>query len=161
MRALGTALLMAGGLWGALLWCRAGRARLALGQTLLRQLLTLRQGILTLRRPLGELAADLAADDPGPAPFWRALTVSLRGERPFALCWREALAVLPADYAALLAPLGAVLSLGEGEAAALLDQAAEELTRYLRRERQTRRERERLAVALALSLTAMLSLVLL
>lgn len=160
MRALGAALLLAGGLWGAVLWCRRGRACLALGQALLRQLTVLRRGILTLRRPLGDLAADLAAESPLTAPFWQALLLALRREQSFARCWREALAVLPAPYGELLSPLGAVLSLGEGEAASLLDQASEDLTRHLRRERQSRRERERLTVALALSAAAMVALAL-
>ena len=156
MRGLGAVLLMAGGLWGALLWCRAERTRLALGRTLLRQLSALERGILTLRRPLGELSGELAGEAGPAAPFWRTLSASLRWELPFAQCWQEALEALPVPYKELLAPLGLVLSLGEREAASLLTRTEEDLGQYLRQERQRHRERERLAVALALSAAAML-----
>ena len=158
---LGVLLTTGGCLWAAALWCRAGRRRLALGRELLRQLALLRREILTLRRPLGEAAEAQAARAEESAGFWRALLDALESEEPFSACWDRACRLLPAPYGGQLAPLGAVLALGEREAELLLDQAGEELGLWLRREEGRCRERERLAAVLGFSAGALLSLALL
>ena len=135
---LGVLLTMGGGIWGAALWCRSGRQRLRLGRELRCQMTVLRRGILTIRRPLGEMVGELADGGGETAYFWSTLEERMPLEVSFHDCWQKAGEVLPPPYGDMIAPLGSVLSLGEREAELLLEQTQEELTLYLRREEKPR-----------------------
>ena len=73
MKALGTLLLLLGGLWVRHSVLSRHREHIQIGEELLEALQILERGVYTLRRPLGELIEQCRAAERLTAPFWAAV----------------------------------------------------------------------------------------
>ena len=159
MKALGTLLLLAGGLWTRQRILRRHREMIRTGEELLAALQVLERGVYTLRRPLGELLEECRAAGRLTVPFWDAVGQAMAAERPFQQAWREGTECLPAPYGALLLPLWQALSAGTG--LDLLHQVREDVYRAVGQARQERAGKNRLVTALCLSASLLVAVVLL
>ena len=153
-------------LWSAgicfLLHRRESRVPILLGQALLADLAVLKSRVCTACMPLpqileSELSAGIAAQY-----LWRPLRLRLQGGDGACLeaCWRLAAAQLPPPMDRMLFPLGPMLSRGEAYLGCVIDETREELTGFLRAERQRRAAADRITAALCLSGASLVILVL-
>ena len=146
-------------------WCllrrREGRAVLALARALLEDLALLGHRIRICRTPLPELLEEL--DGPGADRFWRPLLERLEQAEGETLgqCWTAAAAELPEALERIVAPLGALLSVGGARLDEAVEETREELTGFLREETARQADQGRIHAALCLSGTCLAVLVLL
>ena len=147
MRVLGAALLLAGAGWYCLARRREECLRLRLARALREDLLALRTGVCLRRDSLPRILEELGRS-PARA-LWDALAAGLREEG--VLPWTRALEALPEPLGGILAPLGPLLAQGGGELAGAIEEAREELSGFLRTERERQAERSRVRAALSLA----------
>ena len=157
----GAALLFCGAGGWCLLRRRAGREVLALARALLEDLAVLGHRIRLCRTPLPELLEEL--DGPGADRFWRPLLERLERAEGETLgqCWTAAAAELPEALERIMAPLGALLSVGGARLDEAVEETREELTGFLREETARQADQGRIHAALCLSGTCLAVLVLL
>jgi hypothetical protein len=161
-RLLGALLVLwaAGGAY--LLRRRQSLAPLRLGQALLNDLAVLRYEVCCRRTPLTALLERELNGGPG-AALWRRLGESLKkggGEASLAQCWETAVRALPEPLDRMLLPLGPLLGVGGEALDRAINETREELTGYLRRERERQALAGRLTAAVCLSAASLLILVL-
>ena len=137
MKWLGAVLVLWGALEGFLLRRREALTPLKVGQALAEDLEVLRCEVCLCRAPLPEI-----------------LEHTLTG------CWRQAAAGLPDPLQRILAPLGSLLPTGGERLAEAIEETREELTRFLRAERERQAAEGRITAALCLSGASLLILVL-
>lgn len=159
MKLMGAALVLLGGLGGFLLYRREARYPLTLGQALLDDLAVLRWEVCVRRAPLPALLVEELDKGAGAAAFWTPLAGML-ADAPLARCWETAASALPEPLGRIMAPLGPLLGAGGEALARAIDEGREELTVYLRAQRQRQSAGERLAAGLCLSGACLLILVL-
>lgn len=159
MKAVGTLLLLAGGIWmrGSVL--SRHRDRIRTGEELLEALQILERGIYALGRPLLELVGQCRQNSGLTAPLWEAVGREMAGGKAFQAAWQAGVERLPEPYGSLLAPLWQTLPLGTG--VDLLHQVREDVYRAVGRERQESGEKNKLVTALCLSASLLLAVVLL
>lgn len=162
MKALGAVLLLAGaGAW-CLLRRREGMLPVKVGRALLEDLAVFAYQIRVRRTPLPELLEDVLTGGPGADWLWRPLLERLReGRRPLPDCWRESVRELPPPLDRLLAPLGPLLPEGRETLAEAVEEAREELTRFLREETARQASQGRITAALSMAGACLAILVLL
>lgn len=161
MKLLG-ALLLLGGTGGWLLQRRREKQLpLHLGRALLEDLAILRYQIQVCRTPLPELLSELAAGISGEA-VWKPLAVLLSQEGAYLpRCWRETLQDLPLSLRRILSPIGPLLPAGGEPLAEAIEEAREELTRFLHEEAVRQASRNRVTAAVCLAGASLVILVLL
>ena len=159
MKALGTLLLLLGGLWVRHSVLSRHREHIQMGEELLEALQILERGVYTLRRPLGELIEQCRAAERLTAPFWAAVGQAIEAGVPFQRAWRDGLTLLPEPYGILLLPLWQTLPAGTGMD--LLHQVREDVYRAVGQARQESGERSKLVTALCLSSSLLVAVVLL
>jgi len=153
-------------LWGAggffLLRRRESLLPLKVGQALAGDLEVLRCEICLCRAPLPDILANSLAAGEGGRYLWGPLARLLpeAAERSLAGCWREAAQNLPEPLGRILAPLGPLLPVGGERLAAAIEETREELTGFLRAERERQAVEGRITAALCLSGACLVILVL-
>ena len=162
MKWLGAVLVLWGALEGFLLRRRERLLPLRVGQALAEDLEVLRCGVCLCRAPLPEILEHNLAEGAGARYLWGPLAALLSeaGERSLTGCWRQAAAGLPAPLRRILAPLGTLLPTGGERLAEAIEETREELTRFLRAERERQAAEGRVTAALCLSGASLLILVL-
>ena len=162
MKWLGAVLVLWGALEGFLLRRRERLVPLRVGQALAEDLEVLRCGVCLCRAPLPEILEHTLAEGEGARYLWGPLAALLpeAGERSLTDCWRQAAAGLPDPLQRILAPLGTLLPTGGERLAEAIEETREELTRFLRAERERQATEGRVTAALCLSGASLLILVL-
>ena len=162
MTLLGSGLLLwsAGLCW--LLQRRGGRELIQLGEALLEDLAVLKSRACTVCLPLPQILARELSGSMAAQRLWQPFCGMLREGNGAHIqdCWDRAVALLPRPLDRLMGPLGTMLSRGGEPLARVIDETREELTGFLRAERQRRATADRLAAALYLSGACMVILVL-
>lgn len=112
--------------------------------------------------PLPAILERELTEGPGAAALWQPLLAALTQEEPPALpqLWRGLSDVLPPPLDKLLAPLGPLLTLGGQDLSRAIDETREELTGFIRAERQRQATAQRLCAALCFSGALLVILVL-
>ncbi|MDE7260913.1 MAG: stage III sporulation protein AB [Oscillospiraceae bacterium] len=153
-------ILLSAGTW-CLLRRREDREVLALARALLEDLAVLDSRVRLCRTPLPELLESL--EGTGADMFWRPLLERLERAEGDTLsqCWTAAAAELPEALARILAPLGALLSVGGARLDKAVEETREELTGFLREETVRQADQGRVHAALCLSGACLAVLVLL
>ena len=148
------------GSWCLLRW-REGREVLALTRALLEDLAVLGCRVRMCRTPLPELLGEL--EGPGAKIFWRPLLERLEKAEGDTLshCWAGAAEGLPEPLGRIMAPLGALLSVGGTRLDEAVEETREELARFLREETGRQAGQGRIHAALCLSGACLAVLVLL
>ena len=146
-------------------WCflrrKEGRAVLTLARALLEDLAVLGCRVRMCRTPLPELLEEL--EGPGADCFWRPLLERLEEAEGDTLsrCWAGAAGELPEPLERIMAPLGALLSVGGTRLDGAVEETREELARFLREETDRQANQGRVHAALCLSGACLAVLVLL
>jgi len=133
------------------------------GQALLGDLAVLRHQICVRRTPLPVILERDLTGGAGAEAFWRPLGELLTDpnrEKALAACWVLAAEGLPEPLGEILAPLGPLLPAGGTELEQAINETREELTGFLRAERERQATAGRLGAALCLSGASLLILVL-
>ena len=162
MKLIGALLVL---LSGALA-CRRRREEeltaLRLGEALYADLGTLGYRICALRQVLPEILAGPLASSAAWDGLWGPLSRDLeRGEEDPAACWRRAAEALPERLAAVLSPLGPLLSAGGERLDRAVEAARGSLADFLRLERQRQAQQGRLTAGVCLAGACLLILMLL
>lgn len=112
--------------------------------------------------PLPAILEHDLTEGPGAAALWQPLLAALRQEEPPALprLWRGLTHALPPPLDRLLAPLGPLLTLGGQGLSRAIDETREELTGFIRAERQRQATAQRLCATLCFSGAVLVILVL-
>ena len=154
-------------LWGAggcyLLQRRQRLQPLRVGQALLGDLAVLRYQICVRRTPLPVILERDLTSGAGAEAFWLPLGDLLAGPgagKTLPNCWEQVAAELPGPLRRMLAPLGPLLPAGGAELERAINETREELTGFLRSERERQAMAGRLSAALCLSGASLLILVL-
>ena len=151
MKLAGAALLF----FSAGCWClqrsREDRELLALTRAMLEDLAALGCRVRMCRTPLPEVLE--ALEGPGAERFWRPLLGRMERWSGDTLqaCWISAAAGLPDPLERIVAPLGAMVSVGGTRLDAAVEETREELTRFLREETARQASQGRVRAALCLS----------
>ena len=151
MKLAGTALIFfSAGCWCLFHW-REGREVLALTRALLEDLAALGCRVRVCRTPLPEVLETL--EGPGADKFWQPLLERMEQAEGDTLqaCWAAAAAGLPGPLERIIAPLGAMVSVGGTRLDAAVEETREELTRFLREETARQASQGRVRAALCLS----------
>lgn len=152
MRWLGALLILSAAAGGFLLERRESLMPLRLAQALAVDLGTLSAGICRSRRPLPELLAKELDRGPAADALWQPLLALLEGDAgPLAACWGRACRDLPSPLDAMLAPLGPLLPEGGGALGRAIEETREELSGFVRAERERQSAAGRLTAAVCLS----------
>ena len=159
VKALGTLLLLMGGLWVRQSLLQRHRERIQAGEELIAALQILERGVYTLRRPMGELVEQCRATGRLTAPFWGAVGRGMAAGDSFQRAWQTEVNRLPEPYGTLLLPLWQTLPAGTG--ADLLHQVREDVYQAVGQARQESGERSKLVTALCLSASLLTAVVLL
>lgn len=153
-------------LWGAggcyFLQRRQSLRPLLVGQAILGDLAVLRYQICVRRAPLPLILEKELTGGAGAEAFWQPLRELLAGsgEGTLPVCWEQAAEKLPGPIRRVLAPLGPLLPAGGRELEQAINETREELTGFLRSERERQAMAGRLTAALCLSGASLLILVL-
>ena len=162
MKLLGSILI----LWSAGICCYfrrlEGKRLILLGDAILGDLAVLKSRVCTSCIPLPqlmerELAQSLASRQLW-KPFYRLLLE--RKDMGVEACWKEIAVQLPSPLDRLLAPVGAMFTRGGEPLERAINETREELTEFLRSERQRRAAADKLTAALYLSGAGLMILVL-
>lgn len=164
MRALGTVLVLLGGVG---LWMQLRREALRpirVGRAILSDLALLRLEVCTRRRSLPELLETTLDQGLGAETLWRPLGERIRRGRgageSLPACWAGAVEALPVPLGSILAPMGPLLPAGGERLGAAIDETREELTRFLQTEEERQGQAGRLTAGVCLSGACLLILVL-
>ena len=162
MRALGALLVLAGAACRCLLRRRAGQLPIRVGRAIAADLAVLRLEICRRRAPLPQILEESLSRGAAAQWLWRPLEDLLRrdGDRGLPQCWAAALEGLPEPLARSLAPLGPLLPQGGGQLEEAIEEAREELSRFLREESARQADGARVAAAVCLAGACLLILVL-
>ncbi len=162
MRGMGCGLI----LWAAARLWLAQRQRLLeplrLAEALRRDLALLKGRCCAGQLPLPSVLERELTHGPGAAVLWQPLLSALRQEEAPALSplWQQTTDLLPPPLDRLLAPLGPLLSLGGQGLSRAIDETREELTGFIRAERQRQAGAQKLCAALCFSGALLVILVL-
>lgn len=112
--------------------------------------------------PLPAILAHDLTEGPGAAALWQPLLAALTREEPPPLpqLWRGLTRALPPPLDRLLAPLGPLLTLSGQGLSRAIDETREELTGFIRAERQRQATAQKLCAALCFSGAVLVILVL-
>ena len=147
------------GCWCLLRW-REGREVLELARALMEDLAALGCRVRVSRTPLPEALEPL--EGAGADRFWIPLLERLeRSEDTLQVCWAAAAAELPEPLERILAPLGAMVSVGGARLDMAVEETREELAGFLREETARQANQGRVHAALCLSGACLAVLVLL
>ena len=162
MKLLGSVLI----LWSAGICCyfdrREGKRLVLLGDAILCDLLVLKSRVCISCIPLPQIIERELAQGLASQQLWEPFHMLLleRKDKGVEACWKEITVQLPSPLDRLLAPLGSMLIRGGEPLERAINETREELTGFLRAERQRRVSADRLTAAFYLSGAGLLILVL-
>lgn len=156
-------------IWAAAGWYLLRRKQetlsLRLGQALLDDLLQFRYQVCIHRVSLPAILSGILTSGLGAAYFWMPLRHMIEAKpngsrRSLPQCWMETAMNLPEPLSHILSSLGPFVPAGGDVLGKAIDEAREELTGFLRGERERQAMAGRLTAALCLSAACLLILVL-
>ena len=162
MKLLGSILILWSAGVGFFLHRREGKNRILLCEALLEDLAVLKSRACTACLPLPQILESELSDSAAAQWLWRPFSGMLLERNGARLedCWSRISAGLPVPLDRLLLPLGPMLSRGGEPLERAINETREELTGFLRAERQRRIAADRLTAALYLSGASLVILVL-
>ncbi len=162
MKLMGCGLILWAALQGWLNIRERMLAPLRLAEALLEDLAILKSGICTGQLPLPRILERDLAGSPAAEALWRPISLALqqRTATSFPCVWQQQASTLPLPLDRILRTPGSLLQEGGSNLARAIDETREELTGFIRTERQKQAASRKVSAALCFSGALLLILVL-
>ena len=162
MKLLGAAMILFGTMGTFLLWRERSLEPIRVGEALLRDLAVLERCICRRQMSLPAITGAVLRESAAAQRIWTPLHVLMtEGEKEgLSACWQIACGNLPSQLQPILSPLGPLLPEGGQALHRAINETREELTGFLRAQRQRQTEDSRLGGAVSMASACLLILVL-